>query len=268
MTPTRIAPTLLTLALAACASTGSSGSSQSTALPASASVQLPHYHWTLQDARSGDGKRIDALFARDDKPVMLDFRDGSVDVRNACNGIGGSYKIDGNAISFGPMMGTMMACSDPKLTALDGAITTRLGGPAQLVLETGARPSLKLVLANGDSLAFTGEETAETKYGGPGHQVFLEVAPKRIACNHPLIPNHQCLNVREITYAANGVKSSTGEWHPLYEGIEGYDFHPGTRNVLRLKRFERNNVPADASRTIYVLDMVVESESIADAKKD
>lgn len=270
----RIAPALLACTLAACAGTSSDKSQPAPAPPATGttanadvSAQLPRYHWKLQDARAGAGGRIDALFAREDKPLTLDFNDGRVSVRNACNGIGGSYTLAGDTLTFGPMMGTMMACADPKLTALDGAVTTRLTGKSQIALAAGASPSLKITLANGDVLAFAGEETAETKYGGPGKQAFLEVAPQRIACNHPLMPNHQCLNVREITYGDNGVKTSTGQWHPLYEEIEGYTFQPGTRNVLRLKQFERKNVPADASRTLYVLDMVVESELVSPANK-
>lgn len=272
----RIAPAVLACALTACAA-GNGGKSDSmpaapappaTGAPDSSSAsagisdQLPRYHWKLQDARSADGARIEALFARADKPLTLDFHDGRVSVRNACNGIGGSYTLEGGTLAFGPMMGTMMACADPKLTALDGAVTSRLNGKSQVALATGAPPSLKLTLTNGDALTFAGEETAEAKYGGPGKQAFLEVAPQRVACNHPLIPNHQCLNVREIVYGDNGVKASIGQWHPLYEEIEGYDFQPGTRNVLRLKQFERTNVPADASRTVYVLDMVVESEKV------
>lgn len=270
--PSRIAPTLLACALAACAGPGSSdkpatppvGSQQ--AQPADAAAQLPRHHWALQDARASDGTRIDALFAREDKPLTLDFADGRVTVRNACNGIGGSYAVQGATLTFGPMIGTMMACADPRLTALDGAVTSRLNGKARFALEAGAPPSLRLTTANGDVLTFAGEETAEAQYGGPGKQVYLEVAPQRVACNHPLIPNHQCLNVREIVYGDNGVKTSTGPWHPLYEEIQGYDFRPGVRNVLRLKQYTRRNVPADASANVYVLDMVVESENASPAK--
>ena len=32
--------------------------------------------------------------------------------------------------------------------------------------------------------------------------------------------------------------------------------------MLRVKRFERSNPPADASRYVYVLDLVVESEIV------
>ncbi|WP_423454462.1 DUF4377 domain-containing protein [Ottowia sp. VDI28] len=70
----------------------------------------------------------------------------------------------------------------------------------------------------------------------------------------------QCLRVREIRYGDNGVKQGEGEWQLFYSEIEGYKHEPGIRNVLRVNRFKRQNVPADASAYAYVLDMVVESE--------
>ena len=72
----------------------------------------------------------------------------------------------------------------------------------------------------------------------------------------------QCLRVREIRYGDNGVKTSTGEWENFYSEIEGYKHEPGIRNVLRIQRYKRQNVPADASAYAYVLDMVVESERV------
>lgn len=156
----RIAPALLACALAACAGTGASDKSASqpqAPAQADAAAQLPRYHWKLQDARASDGKRIEALFVRDDKPLTLDFHDGNVSVRNACNGIGGSYTVAGDTLTFGPMMGTMMACADTRLTALDGAVTSRLNGKSRIALAAGATPSLKITLANGDVLTFAGE---------------------------------------------------------------------------------------------------------------
>lgn len=42
--------------------------------------RLQSQHWLLQQATGADGKRIDALFAREDKPVTLDFADGRLSV--------------------------------------------------------------------------------------------------------------------------------------------------------------------------------------------
>ena len=49
------------------------------------------HHWQLTARDGRDGKRIDALFARADKPVQLDFDDGRVSISNTCNRMGGGY---------------------------------------------------------------------------------------------------------------------------------------------------------------------------------
>jgi hypothetical protein len=92
--------------------------------------------------------------------------------------------------------------------------------------------------------------------------VFLEVAPQRQPCAHPLIPDLQCLRVRPRTHAENGTLAAQGDWQPLYQEIEGYTHAPGTRNVLRVKRFTVAHPPADGASVAYVLDLVVESELV------
>lgn len=47
------------------------------------------------------------------KKATLDFgTDNGVSGKSFCNGFGGSVKIDGNAIKFSELMGTMMFCED------------------------------------------------------------------------------------------------------------------------------------------------------------
>src|SRR3546814_19833264 len=88
----------------------------------------------------------------------------------------------------------------------------------------------------------------------------MEVAPQRIDCNHPMMPDYKCLQVREIRYDDSGVRQPPGEWAAFYGDIEGFEFRAGERKVLRLKKFDRPEpVPADASSIAYVLAMVVES---------
>ena len=72
----------------------------------------------------------------------------------------------------------------------------------------------------------------------------------------------QCLKVRSVQYDSRGLKTEVGPWQLFYTEIEGYRHEPGVRNVLRVQRYERKQVPADASRYVYVLDMVVESEIV------
>lgn len=223
---------------------------------------LAGFHWQLQDARNAQGQRIDALRVRQNVPVTLDFEDDRIGVSGTCNRMGGRYAIDGGTLRIETLTSTMMACADERVMALDREVGKRLEGNVQLALQRGNAPTLTLTTASGDVLSFTGQPTVETQYGGPGERMFLEVAADTRPCSHPLIPDKQCLQVREITYDDNGIKSRTGDWGHFYDDIQGYTHEDGIRNVLRVKRFKRNPAPADASTNVYVLDMVVESERV------
>jgi len=223
--------------------------------------RLQGSHWRLESATDASGKRIDALFARADKPVTLDFKDDRIAISNTCNRMGGGYTLADGSLTVSPMASTMMACTDKNLMALDQAVGSRLEGA--LKTELGDAGQLTLRTANGDMLVFTPEPTAETRYGGEGETVFLEVAAQTKPCPHPLIRDKQCLQTREIRYDANGIKQGEpGEWQNFYDVIEGYTHEDGVRNVVRVKRYKIANPPADASSLAYVLDTVVESETV------
>lgn len=269
---------LLPLALAACTGTMSTSDPAAPAAPEppappaapvapaapELAAELPRFHWRLQEANAADGSRIDALFARADKPVQLDFDKGRLAVSNTCNRMGGSYALAAGTLTVGRMASTKMACADPKLMALDDEVGKRLEGALSLSLVAGETPRLTLGNAGGERLVFAGTPTADTVYGGPGERVFMEVAAQTKACSHPLIPDMQCLQVRELQYDDKGLKVGTpGAFGNFYDSIEGYTHEPGVRNVLRLQRYTRKDVPADASKYAYVLDMVVESANEA-----
>ena len=218
-------------------------------------------HWVLDNATDSAGKRIDALFVRADKPVTLNFIDGRLAVDNTCNRMGGDYTVAGSTLTVSPMASTMMACADQTLMALDQAVGSRLEGT--LKIEQLDAATLKLSTAAGDVLTLRGEPTAETRYGGPGATVFLEVDAQTKPCSHPLIPDKQCLQVREVHYDDKGLEQGQrGAFENFYDGIEGYTHEAGVRNVLRVKRYAVKNPPADASSQAYVLDMVVGSKIV------
>lgn len=266
---------LLPLALAACTGTMSTPEPAAPAAPEppappaapaapALAAELPRFHWRLQEATSADGSRIEALFARADKPVQLDFDKGRLAVSNTCNRMGGSYALAAGALTVGRMASTMMACTDAKLMALDGEVGKRLEGALSMAMIAGDTPQLTLGNAGGDRLVFVGTPTADTLHGGPGERVFLEVAAQTKPCSHPLIPDMQCLQVRELQYDDKGLKvGAPGAFGNFYDRIEGYAHEPGVRNVLRVQRYTRKNAPADASKYAYVLDMVVESANEA-----
>jgi heat shock protein HslJ len=249
----------LPLVLAACTATPA----PRPGTPGSDDTQLTGYHWVLQQAQDKAGGHIDSLFARADAPLQLDFSAGRLAVANSCNRIGGAYAIVGEQLSVGPLMQTRMACADPRLSALDDAIGGRLHGQLHVwIARDEESPRLRLTTASGDILEFHGIPSAQTRYGDEGETVFLEVAADTRPCPHPLIPDKQCLQVRERHYNAEGIADrQPGAWQPLYQDIEGYTHEAGVRNVLRVKRYRLRNVPADAPSTAYVLDMVVESDN-------
>ena len=260
----------LPLALAACARppqaesstappAATAASDPAAAAPADASA-LSAYHWRLSDAKDANGQRIEALFANAQKPLQLDFKEGRVAVGNTCNRMGGAYSVEGDQLKLGRMASTMMACADAKLMALDQEAGKRLEGSIRFA-PTG--DMLVLTTASGDVLTFAGEPTAETRYGDNGETAFLEVAAQTKPCSHPLIPDKQCLQVRELKYDDKAGKIGTdGAFGNFHGDIEGYVHEPGIRNVLRVKRYTIKDPPADGSSLAYVLDMVVESEIV------
>lgn len=236
-------------------------------MPASASTVddiaavLKQDHWQLTEATDASGQRIEELLARSDRPLQLDFDARSVSVTNACNRMHGAYTLAGGEITFTTLASTMMACADPKLTALDAAVGKYLAGTLSIALDPGGdHPRLTLSTAQRDTLVFAGEPTADTRYGTKPETVFLEVAPQARPCNSPVAKDAQCLEVRELHYDTNGLRNGPpGAWETLGQPIEGYTHTPGIRNVLRVKRYAIANPPADGSSVAYVLDLVVES---------
>lgn len=243
----------------------SATATQATAAPANAAtpasaIPLTGYRWRLTDARRGGDTRIDALFVRGDRPITLEFDGSRVSVSNACNRMAGGYTAGPGTLQVSRFSSTMMACADPALAGLDGAVADALGGKHAMTIDAGGSPTLVLKGDGGRQLVFVGEPTPENRYGNAGTTLFLEVAPEKVPCNHPMMPNATCMRVRDVAYDEDGVRTGEpSEWRVMHEGIDGFGFTPGQRTVLRVKRFDVPNAPADASRYAYVLDMVVES---------
>ena len=261
---------LLPFALVAC-SPSQAPTSATASTPAAATARgaadlptLGSHHWQLHDAVDGKNQRLDGLFNPSAKPLQLDFTDHRVSVSNACNGIGGDYKILEGHLVAGPLVQTMMACAEPTLMQRESTIKHVLQAKPALIASTAdGKPLLTLSAADGTTLTFTGQPTAQTRFGGPGTIEFLEVASEPADCHHPLQPAASCLKVRQLHYDAQGLRTGeAGAWETLAQPIEGYEHQSGVRNVLRVKRYTVANPPADASSVAYVLDMVVESENL------
>lgn len=247
--------------LSACAmnSNTTSSSSETSVAGTSTPSTLLAYHWDLSDARDASGA-TQKEWMRPTTAVRLSFDDQRLAISGLCNRMGTSYRLDAGAIEISPVVGTMMACPDAGLMQYEQAIAKRLPQVSTWsITQHPEAPLLTLGFDDGAQWTLTGTLTDETRFGGPGQTLFLEIASQRVPCSHPLIPNMQCLQVREIQFDANGIQTSQGPWQVFYSDIEGYTHQPGIRNILRIKRYERSQAPADASRYVYVLDLVVQS---------
>lgn len=238
-------------------------------MPPTHTTQLQSHHWQLQQALSPQGTpdtrwRIPAADGNTNTERLLGLRFSqkqTIHVDRLCNSIHGSYNTQGERITIGHLASTMMACPDSALMQLEQNVAQQLSKARTWQITNGATPSLELQFEGGATWKFKGTPTHETLYGN-SQRIFLEIAPHKVACHHPLIANAQCLRVREVSYSDQGIKQSVGEWFSYYGTIEGYEHQAGVRNILRIKRYARESVPADASKYVDVLDITVESESV------
>lgn len=108
-------PLLLPVVLAACTSTGGGGpvlpgrvDAPPPPLAPEAQVQLTASVWAWQGTQMSDDTRI---VPDDPARYTLEFQPNErVGVRADCNGGSGTYTLDGNRLSFGPIALTRMMC--------------------------------------------------------------------------------------------------------------------------------------------------------------
>jgi heat shock protein HslJ len=235
--------------------------------PTASTVTLQSHHWQLQQAFNAQGAadvqwRIPSTQPNKEQAIKLRFGDNQLlSVDRLCNVMGGRYQVEAQRLTIDKMMSTMMACNHAGLMQLEQKVAQTLPLAAQWKITPSPTPALEIQFTNGTRWQLQGTPTYETLYG-QSERIFLEVAPQKVACNHPLIADAQCLQVREVRYSDQGLKQGSGEWQNFYATIDGYTHQVGVRNVLRLKRYTRSVVPADASRYVYLLDMTVESEIV------
>ena len=255
------------LALVACSNpepaTPPASTATATAPTPDVAVDAGAYEWRLAQVRDVDGQPDPGPLGGLERPLELRFADGRLSSNGACNSFGGGYRVEDDKLVVDSLMQTQRACPGGAMEA-DTRLIEFIEGTPRFELAAGTPPTLTLAAKDGRTLVFEGDPTPETRYGSAGERMFLEVAARREACAHPLIPDMQCLMVREVRYDDAGVQTRVSEeWQPLYQDIEGYEHNDGVRNVLRIDRFDIADPPADAPSVAYVLDMVVESETEA-----
>ncbi|MGA8053888.1 MAG: META domain-containing protein [Burkholderiales bacterium] len=223
---------------------------------------LQDHHWTLQSAGDAAGLPIEALLPAG-HPIVMNFIDARLSIRGACNQMNGSWRLSPQTqLMIGRMAATMKAC-EPALMAADSALSAALEQPLGVELTRGATPSLRLSTASRQVLTFSGQPTLRSLYGAP-KRIFLEVAEQTVDCTLPSGEADRCLRVREVRFDEKGLrKGPPGPWRTFTGRIEGYTHTPGVRNVLRVDRYERKPAPAGKPSALYVLDLVIESGTVA-----
>ena len=242
--------------------------SSSTPSPSSSAHTLQAYDWDLVAAHDARGQAAPGWLLAGKRPLRLHFEAQRLSVQNPCNVLGAGYTLSGPNLQVGPPVSTKRACAERELMDLEQRVATLLPQAQRWELRSATAttaPQLALWFADGSRWELAGSPTPATRFGSAGERMFLEVAPERVACNHPLMPQAQCLRVRDVRYADNGVRQGVGEWRIFQGEIEGYRHEAGLRNVLRVQRdsLARNGqLPADAPSHAYLLDMVIETERV------
>lgn len=95
--------------------------------------------WTWVESENGEETFIPRL---PDAFTLTFGEDGSVSITTDCNSMGGSYKAEGGALTFGPLMSTKKFCVDSDETVfaqmLAGVTAYRFTGKGELLLTYGA----------------------------------------------------------------------------------------------------------------------------------
>ncbi|MFN3074327.1 DUF4377 domain-containing protein [Acinetobacter sp. TY2] len=249
-----LAIALFPLALAACQSNGIQKTGDSTVSVVeqqNVNKTLTAYQWSANTANAP-------------KPLVLNFdAQGRLAISTSCNNLMGGWKVENNQIVSGNLAATQMAC-EANAMAQEGVAANLFSNrkaPFTLDMSNPDQPKLTIVTTNGEKVEFTGTMTPETKYQSEGETIFLEISPETKQCTG--VAPQTCLQVKEIKYAENGVKTyQDKDWTLFYNHIEGFEHDPKAHKIIRVKRYEIKNPAADQSKYAYVFDMTVMNATV------
>ena len=224
---------------------------------------LSGFEWSVRGASDAQGHSL-ADFSKNPN-VQLQFKDGLLAVSGGCNNFSTSYQLDSqnSNISLGRVASTKMACV-PELMAQDEAIKKVIDNnklDLGLITKENGELYLKMENQQGDHLlVVAGSFFGLHKYSQPD-TVFLEISNETSPCNS-IQGKESCPLVRKITYDDQGNKIKKGEWHTLWrDDIEGWEFNPRERQVLRLKIYRPGPTSWRTFSSIK-LDQVIECEIV------
>lgn len=223
---------------------------------------LQDHAWMLQSATTARGVPIEAL-QLPKHALVLKFDAARISIQGGCNAMNAAWQLStGGQLSTEHLVSTKKACEDA-LMAADQALAELLSQPLAVSIAPGQVPMLTLTTPSRDVLRFDGRATPQSLYGEP-ERIFLEVAAHTMPCASGG-QETRCLQVRERRYDEHGLRiDPPGDWQVFHGSIEGYTHEDGVRNVLRINRYAREPTAADPSRHLYMLDLVIETESASE----
>ena len=262
---------LLMLALTGCQTVNTNSSAPSERVPY---VQLPifigstpttnslqSYDWQLNNINSTDPITWNGSYLqKQNGKVTLNFNQNHITYNVGCNQLSNQYSLSKNTMQpIGTGISTLMGCGE--LQTPEQWLTKQMQSPSELqIMETQVDAVLWQTTADGSWLQWVGKLKPEVKYG-KGETVFLEVKPKWQYCDN--VTDRKCLEVRDIHYDAQGLKTAVGQWHLLDAPIMGYRHDESAQRVLRLTRYRTPPTDTKGYGSLYQLDSVIETKTLA-----
>ena len=262
---------LLMLALTGCQTVNTNPSAPSERVPY---VQLPifigstpttnslqSYDWQLNNINSTDPITWNGSYLQTQNgKVTLNFNQNHITYNVGCNQLSNQYSLSKNTMQpIGTGISTLMGCGE--LQAREQWLAKLMQSPSELqIMETQVDAVLSQTTADGSWLQWVGKLKPEVKYG-KGETVFLEVKPKWQYCDN--VTDRKCLEVRDINYDTQGLKTAVGQWYLLDAPIMGYRHDESAQRVLRLTRYRTPPTDTKGYGNLYQLDSVIETKTLA-----
>lgn len=221
-------------------------------------AELQRYDWQLVSAYDNSQKPLIALNTLKDGEVTLNFDQNRMNYSVGCNQLSSKFSLSNNLLTtIGNTTSTLMACGN--LQSAESLLANKMQGSSQLSLDANSGSFLVQTTADNSTLNWQGKIKPEAKYG-KGETLFLEVAPQDEACDK--LTTKRCLMVRDVFYDNQGIKTSHGQWHIMYEPIENYQKSADQGNVLRVIRYRTAPSDVKGFSNLYVLDGVIETTDL------
>ena len=222
---------------------------------------LQSYDWQLNNINSTDPITWNGSYLQTQNgKITLNFNQNHITYNVGCNQLSNQYSLSKNTMQpIGTGISTLMGCGE--LQAREQWLAKQMQSPSELqIMETQVDAVLSQTTADGSWLQWVGKLKPEVKYG-KGETVFLEVKPKWQYCDN--VTDKKCLEVRDINYDNQGLKTAVGQWYLLDAPIMGYRHDESAQRVLRLTRYRTPPTDTKGYGKLYKLDSVIETKTLA-----